>query len=191
MIKPYNGSIFQLKGTYKKIFPELCENDGDQKTEGQRFYKIRYTLNMLPSVTYKDGESLNFNDFMEEMGNTDELDIFRTKVVNDFFDQQWETYAKHLHYFGALVHFAYITLFTIYIIQVYNHRNFENRIGLCWGLLVCLIYPMVYDGLQLIKQGLGEYFSDKWNFLDQGHIWIGIANVFIQRTTGDLLSIES
>jgi len=62
---------------------------------------------------------------------------------------------------------------------------------LCWGLLICLIYPMVYDLLQLKKQGLSEYFSDKWNYLDQGHIWIGIANVFIQRTSNNILSRES
>lgn len=113
------------------------------------------------------------------MNNTEELEIFRTKVVSDFFDHQWESYAKHLHYFGGSVHFCYLIVFSVYTNLTFNNRDFENRGLLCWMLLICLIYPMVYDMLQLKKQGFGEYFADKWNYLDQGHIWIGIANVFI------------
>lgn len=75
----------------------------------------------------------------------------------------------------------YVLLFCIYTNQVYNDRNYENRVALCWMMLICLIYPMVYDFLQLKKQGMAEYYSDKWNFLDQGHIFLGIANVFVQR----------
>jgi len=89
------------------------------------------------------------------------------------------------------VHLVYVLLFCIYTNQVYNERNFENRHILCWMLLICLMYPMTYDMLQLKKQGIAEYFSDKWNFLDQGHIWIGIANVLVQRLQPNILSKES
>jgi hypothetical protein len=117
MLRPFNGSIFQLKGTFARVFPDLVEESNDNKEkQGERFYKIKYTLNMLPSVTYKNGESIMFNDFMEVMCSTEELDIFRTKVVEDFFEHQWNNYAKHLHYFGALIHLIYIILFSAYTI---------------------------------------------------------------------------
>ena len=40
-----------------------------------------------------------------------------------------------------------------------------------------LFYPLVYDMTQLKKQGFKVYFSSIWNYLDQGHIWIGYANI--------------
>ena len=52
--------------------------------------------------------------------------------------------------------------------------------------MICLMYPMTYDMLQLKKTGIVEYFSDKWNYLDQGHIWFGVANVMMQRYTSDI-----
>jgi hypothetical protein len=42
-----------------------------------------------------------------------------------------------------------------------------------------LLYPTIYDMLQLCKQGPCEYFGEFWNYLDQGHIWIGYANLLI------------
>jgi len=191
LIKPYNGSIFQLKGTYSQVFTNFANSGGEDEDKEKKFYKIKYTLNLLPSVTYQNGESILMNELMDILGNTEELEIFRTKAVEDFFTYQWENYAKHLHYFGGFVHFVYVILFFIYCDQVFNERNYDNRVILCWLMLVCLIYPMVYDFLQLKKTGLGEYLADPWNYLDQGHIWFGIANVFIQRTSSNILSKES
>lgn len=87
------------------------------------------------------------SDLMEQLGNSDELEIFRTKVICDFFDYQWENYAKHFHYLGASIHFIYVILFCIYVNEVYNERNFENRHILCWLILITLMYPMTYDML--------------------------------------------
>ena len=73
----------------------------------------------------------------------------------------------------------YLIFFTIYSNFVFIHRNFEGRPVLCWLMLITLIYPMTYDMLQLKKQGPTEYFKDKWNYLDQGHIWFGVTNIII------------
>jgi hypothetical protein len=48
------------------------------------------------------------------------------------------------------------------------------------------IYPLIYDGFELIKLGRKEYFKDPWNFIDQGFIWIGLANCFVQRMSPDI-----
>ena len=178
MIKPFNGSIFQLKGTYKQVFGTAFE---ESEEASGHFYKIKYTLNLLPSVAYENGKNVKMNELMDQLGNTEELEIFRQKVIKDFFFFQWESYAKHMHYFGATIHFSYIILFTIYVIMVFDHRDYEYRHIICWMMLICLMYPLTYDMLQLKKQGIVDYFSDKWNYLDQGHIWFGVANVFIQR----------
>ena len=44
----------------------------------------------------------------------------------------------------------------------------------------CLIYPFIYDMTQLSRQGLKNYFSDKWNHIDQMHIWFGFLNIILQ-----------
>ena len=61
---------------------------------------------------------------------------------------------------------------------MYLHRNYYARVPLCWAMLTCIVYPMFYDRLQLIKQGT-EYFKDPWNMVDQCHIWIGVANIIV------------
>lgn len=70
MIRPYNGSIFKLRSHYKEIFPDFCKiqkekpsNDYQMKNimnislapESKKIYKIKYTLNILPSMAEDHG----------------------------------------------------------------------------------------------------------------------------------------
>jgi hypothetical protein len=125
MIVAFGGSIFQIRGTYQKIFGNLLDEIEQQKEvnpDEARMFKLKYTLNLLPGVTYEPGsdESTTMSDLLEELCNSDELDIFRTDVVIDLFQFSWDKYAKHLHYYGISVHFLYVIFFTIYIDQVFN-----------------------------------------------------------------------
>ena len=124
---------------------------------------------------------------MELLSDSEELKLFNTVVVKTFIEFQWESYAKHIHYFGGSIHFVYSTLFLIYVNNVYLNRNYDNKIVNLYAMLCCLIYPLVYDGMQLFKAGPKDYFGDFWNYLDQGHIWLGIANIFVQRFESDIL----
>jgi hypothetical protein len=159
-------------------------NKGQDKIQNKvenskkKVYKIKYILNLLPGTInrdLKDGELL----MMEVLSETEELDIFRTKVVYDLVEFKWNAYAKYIHYLGASLHLAYNIVFFIYVNTIYNERNFAYQYDICWIMLILLIYPMVYDMLQLFKTGPFDYFSDPWNYLDQGHIWFGVANIFI------------
>ena len=52
MTRPYNGSIFDLRSSYKEVFHEdrfkiLSEIDED-KVSSNNLHKIRYKVNMLP-----------------------------------------------------------------------------------------------------------------------------------------------
>jgi len=76
---PYNGSKFDLEGKYKDVFTHLIVNEEEDKAESHKFFKIKYTLNLLPACTYgEDGESMGVSDLLEEFGDTLELSIFET-----------------------------------------------------------------------------------------------------------------
>ena len=59
-----------------------------------------------------------------------------------------------------------------------NQNNILNMM-----MMICLIYPMVYDMTQLSKQSFRVYISDKWNIVDQCHIWVGFINCIVQMST--------
>jgi len=49
--------MFGLLGNYKNVFWEIAKRDAKQsKDQKRKFFKIEYTLNILPSVTYRNGE---------------------------------------------------------------------------------------------------------------------------------------
>jgi len=54
-------------------------------------------------------------------------------------------------------------------------------------MIICLIYPLIYDGLQLKNSGF-EYFSDPWNYLDLAHIYVGLLNLFVQRFEYEIIN---
>ena len=47
------------------------------------------------------------------------------------------------------------------------------------GMMVCMIYPVMYDGTQMLKQGM-DYFKDPWNYIDILNISLGYYNCFLQ-----------
>jgi hypothetical protein len=152
----------------------------------KKLYKIKYTLNILPSVMFKKDVCMGANTLMETLGESLEQTIFETKIIEDFYDFQWNSYAKHLHMYGAIVHFVYVFLFVFYVSQVYLDRNFDNRVTLNWVMFTLLVHPFLYDGLQAWKQGL-DYLRDPWNYIDQGYIWFGFATILFQRFEPDIL----
>jgi hypothetical protein len=49
-----------------------------------KVYKIQYTINILPSVTYDGDEGATRNNkFLTLLGETDELEVFNCKVIKD------------------------------------------------------------------------------------------------------------
>ena len=50
---------------------------------------------------------------------------------------------------------------------------------------VCLIYPLGYDGTQMVKQG-AEYLQDPWNYIDMAHISLGYVNIYFQYFYGTI-----
>ena len=80
MIRPYNGSIFEIRGNYSEVFEDLAK-DLKHQVEARndtthQIYKIKYTINLLPCMDVDDNLSL-----MDLMGDTDLIEIFQTKAV--------------------------------------------------------------------------------------------------------------
>ena len=77
MIKPYNGSIFDIRHSYASVFADL----GDPLScayaaNGDRFYKITYTLNLLPRIERTSaGSNMSFTKLCEDRTCQD-LQIF-------------------------------------------------------------------------------------------------------------------
>lgn len=46
-------------------------------------------------------------------------------------------------------------------------------------LAVGLLYPLLYDGTQMIKQGF-DYYLDAWNYLDLLNVFLGYGNLYLQ-----------
>lgn len=142
--------------------------------ESKKIYKIKYTLNILPSMSEEE-ETL-----MNTAGQTDELEIFDCKALIDYIEFKWTNYAGPIHKVGATFHAMYIFVFSWFVFEFYLYKTSEYRIFLFVMMGFSLIYPTVYDFTQLRKQGFKEYFSDVWNYFDQSHIWIGYMSILMQ-----------
>lgn len=117
---------------------------------------------------------------MDAVANSEELGIFKTDMIKDMIDYKWKTFARRQHLLGGFIHVVYVFVMIAYInhtflqsqaifanelldISEQTNEEVDNRIfprceeNYMIALAVCLLYPVYYDGTQLIKQG-SNYF---------------------------------
>ena len=122
---------------------------------------------------------------MPAIADSDQLAIFNCDVVRDCIDYKWQKFARIVHVRGLIFHTLYIINLSMYIRAEYLKQTVAERVphkGLLGGIAVCLIYPLLYDGTQLVKQGWQVYFfseSSFWNYIDMLHIVLGYLNIFL------------
>lgn len=188
--------MFKLRGNYETVFPEisretqifkakgkmlrrlasnLARSVQEHKMKDQRVFKIKYTLNILPSINLDEDD----DTLMNAVCRSPSLEIFDSKALEDLLSYKWNTYAKYLHHAGLISHLIYTIVFSIFVCEtyVYKEQPYEKILYLC--MLLCLLYPLSYDMTQLKKQGLKYYLSDMWNLFDQCHIWCGFMNIYL------------
>ena len=105
----------------------------------------------------------------------------------EIIDIKWEAFAKSVHYTGCIAHGFYVFFLQQYIIATFlresrytdegEKRNPPPSIWYLYMIFGCLIYPLIYDGNQFLKQG-HEYFYDFWNLIDVAHIVLGYVNIY-------------
>lgn len=189
MLAPYNSSVFKIRYEYPNVFNR--QFTADEKMEAMedrgiksiaKVYKIQYQCNMLTAVSTEDG------DLMRAIADSNELSIFETDLVRDMIDYKWYAYAANMHRFGAVIHIIYVCSLMYYISDVFlRTEEFDEvthiRISpppnadVIKIMCLCLVYPLVYDGTQMAKQG-HDYLQDVWNYIDILHISLGYFNCF-------------
>ena len=141
-LRPYNSTIFALKNSYSSVFPDLADENEDHWV---KFYKIKYSINILPSILQNEEKSL-----MDCLGKTPELNIFETKVVSDLLSFKWNGTSGLVHKIGAITHVAYLLVFSFFVNEMYVYEEGNGYRTLLYFLIImCLIYPFTYDMTQL------------------------------------------
>ena len=89
-MRPYNGSIFDLRKMYSEIFFEdhfQVNDELEDNIDSSKLYKVSYTVNMLPTLSEyivqdADGNREIINegvDLVNECIESDELAIFESE----------------------------------------------------------------------------------------------------------------
>jgi len=98
-IRPYNGSFFQIRHMYRKVFPEPefdeLEHTGktygslNDKLDYRKIYKIKYSVNLLPQIgqhfMVEDNSQCYINadvHLMNLCAEGDELEMFDTETLS-------------------------------------------------------------------------------------------------------------
>ena len=91
--RPYNESIFELRGMYRKVFyEEEFEDISGREVQSDKVYKIKYSLNMLPymgecvRICPRTGDKIIDNQgysILNQMCEADELELFDTEQIID------------------------------------------------------------------------------------------------------------
>ena len=137
---------------------------------------------------------------MNMFGETDELSIFMVQMVEDLITFKWSTYARRTHSIGAFMHFFYLTVFTVYIHEVYiqNRSNINYDADMVIDetsgevepmesegsdmyiilLTVGIAYPFTYDTIQQFRLGQ-DYWTDPWNYTDFALNISGLVNIIL------------
>lgn len=98
---------------------------------------------------------------------TDDLEIYDCLALGSYIKFKW-FYAQRIHRIMFFAHILYLTVFSLYVIQIYVYHEEDmhkiKRLFLIMG--ICLVFPLVYDMLQMWNEGFRVYFSSIWNYLD-------------------------
>lgn len=121
---------------------------------------------------------------MDMFGDSEQLKIFETKVIKDLIFFKWSRYAKIIHYMAGFVHLIYGITFCVYTSEIYLENEYQNKAAWLWLMSICISCAFVYDFTQFYQSGT-DYFLDKWNYVDQLHIWVGYLNVYFQYSFED------
>jgi hypothetical protein len=130
----------------------------------------------------QSGKSIQFVNedvsLMNLCGETEELDIFETASLQQVIQFKWDTYGRKHHILGCIMHMLYTVILITYVKNAYMIEN-EDQLIFAVLITVGLLYPALYDFMQMIRSGLAEYFGDPWNYADMLYIYGSVVNVIL------------
>lgn len=153
-------------------------------------------MNLLPEigmhvVLRENGpEYTNKNiSFVETCQSSDEIDVFLCESLQEIISYKWNKYARTHHSIGFAFHLIYMFVLVMYVNVVYientarmkpsnsletTHDDVDevtlNGLTLqriYTGILTAaVIYPLLYEFIQLKGYGWRRYFRSFWNIID-------------------------
>ena len=103
--------------------------------------------------------------------DSDELPIFETETLQQFIEFKWGAFAWGLHFFGCIIHLAYIAILFLYTYIVYVQGDQSEESDISIILLGGVAYPALYEFIQMCKNGPIDYFTDFGNWIDIIYIY--------------------
>lgn len=128
------------------------------------------------------------NEFLQELSETDNIQIFSLDIIRYIILYQWRFIKKHIIIKLFIPFVFYFTVFILYSTWFIRYKNeqYEKDGENTWGewRIICLccvvflglfILYWIYVELFQIKFHRLAYFKSFWNLLDLGSIFINIA----------------
>jgi len=185
-----NSSLCSFDERERRRAANYVEPEKKKSGAGDRekkMAKLTYQMNFLSSMSQEDGK------LFDALGKSTELAIFGTDLIIDLIDFRWEQFAGRMHKIGFCFLLAYVFCLALYInvaylaeegaqanTQIETEINNNKHIWHLLSLAIVLIYPLGYDGAQLIKEGPKQYLNSPRNFIDAFHILGGYLNIVMQ-----------
>lgn len=72
------------------------------------------------------------------------------------------------------------TILVIIYVNTAHMQDSDNSEFLAIFLVIGIIYPAIYEILQLTKDGLSHHLSDPWNYSDMLYVYGSFANILTQ-----------
>lgn len=134
-IRPYNGSIFDLREAYRTIFHEERFKKIKDDEDSSKVYKVSYAINLLPQLgihidrnetTGKNELIIPESDMMCNFTSTEELDVYQTESLQQLIDFKWHEFSRKHQMVGLCFHFAYLLAILLFIFEVYLEKSGDS-----------------------------------------------------------------
>ena len=156
-------SYGQPKGSARLAFSSskyiLYSKEIKQNLVSENLKQQKISIKVLPFYWDYSIESSITRNLVTTLLNSNNQEIFQTKVISLLIEYLWR-HSKRLHYFMATIFSVQALLISIYTAQ--NGRNLGFEIS----IFLFSLFFMVFEVLEGISEGIIEYLSSIWNYVD-------------------------
>lgn len=109
--------------------------------------------------------------------NSGDLEVFDTDSIQELIDFKWTTFGQFQHMIGLIFHACQLVTLIVYINLVYINDYFDiytpgnepssithPQSMFAMMLLICLLWPVLYEAVRMQKDGLITYFTNLDNY---------------------------
>jgi len=106
--------------------------------------------------------------------------MFESETLQTLIEFKWQQYGLNFHLFGFFIHIVYIIYLFVYTNIVYINGIDENDTNIyAYILLIGILYPTVYETIQMLQNGVADYLGDIGNYVDLTYIWGSVIMSFL------------